>query len=85
MNDNKLHIIPVLEKGQTYDASTGTLILDKEGSIFVTIKQYQEDEKKIKELEKKKKSSLEFARQKWEERAKEGWSERKLKENMMPI
>lgn len=81
MNDNKLHIIPVLEKGQTYDASTGTLILDKEGSIFVTIKQYQEDEKKIKELEKKKKSSLEFARQKWEERAKEGWSERKLKEN----
>ena len=49
MNDNKLHLIPVLEKGQTYDASTGTVILNNEGSIFVTIKQYQEDEKKIKE------------------------------------
>jgi hypothetical protein len=81
MNDNKLNLIPVLEKGQTYDASTGTLILNNEGSVFVTIKQYQEDEKKIKELEKKKKSSIEFARQKWEQRAKEGWSERKLKEN----
>lgn len=81
MNDNKLNLIPVLEKGQTYDASTGTLILNNEGSIFVTIKQYQEDEKKIKELEKKKKSSLEFARQKWEQHAKEGWSKRKLDEN----
>jgi hypothetical protein len=81
MNDNKLHIIPVLERGQTYDASTGTLVLNSEGPIFVTIKEYQEDEKKIKELEEKKKNSLEFARQKWEQRAKEGWSERKLKEN----
>ncbi|MEZ0130000.1 hypothetical protein AB9T88_09655, partial [Flavobacterium sp. LBUM151] len=81
MNDNKLHLIPVLEKGQTYDASTGTVILNNEGSIFVTIKQYQEDEKKIKELEQKKKSSLEFARQKWEQHAKEGWSKRKLDEN----
>lgn len=81
MNDNKLNLIPVLEKGQTYNASTGTLILNNEGSVFVTIKQYQEDEKKIKELEKKKKSSLEFARQKWEQHAKEGWSKRKLDEN----
>ncbi|OOV20092.1 hypothetical protein [Flavobacterium sp. LM4] len=81
MSYNKLNIIPVLEKGQTYNASTGTLILNNEGSIFVTIKQYQEDEKKIKELEKKKKSSLEFARQKWEQHAKEGWSKRKLDEN----
>lgn len=81
MNNNKLNLIPVLEKGQTYDASTGTLILNNEGSIFVTIKQYQEDDKKIKELEKKKKSSLEFARQKWDQHAKEGWSKKKLEEN----
>ncbi|OXA85638.1 hypothetical protein [Flavobacterium hercynium] len=81
MDDNKLHIIPVVEKGQKYDASTGALVLDKEGAIYVTIKQYKEDKKTIEELEKKKKKTQEFARQKWEQRAKEGWSKKKLQEN----
>ncbi len=81
MDNNKLHVIPVLENGQSYNALTGTLILSKEGTISVTIKEYKEDEKRIKELEDKKKKSLEFARKKWDEHAKKGWSEKKLKEN----
>ncbi|KUJ59742.1 hypothetical protein AR687_21290 [Flavobacteriaceae bacterium CRH] len=81
MSDNKLNLIPVLEKGQSYDASTGTLTLNKEGVISVTIKQYKEDKKRIEALEKKKKDTLEYSRQKWEQHAKEGWSKKKLQEN----
>ncbi|MCV9929013.1 hypothetical protein OIU83_15210 [Flavobacterium sp. LS1R49] len=81
MGDNKLHIIPILEKGQSYDASLGSIVLPKAAFFSVTIKEYQEDEKKIKVLEEKKKASKEFAIKKWEEHAKVGWNKKKLEEN----
>lgn len=80
MSDNKLHLIPVLENGQTYDASFGSIVLSKAGYFGVTIKEYQEEEQKIKELEKKKAAAKDFAIDKWEENQKKGWSEKKLKE-----
>lgn len=80
MSDNKLHLIPVLENGQSYDASFGSIVLSKAGYFGVTIKEYQEEEQKIKELEKKKAAAKDFAIDKWEENQKKGWSEKKLKE-----
>ena len=80
MIDNKLHLVPVLENGQTYDASFGSIVLPKAGYFAVTIKEYQEDEKKINELEKKKQAAKDFAIDNWEENEKKRWSEKKLKE-----
>lgn len=80
MIDNKLHLIPVLEKGQTYDAPLGSIVLQNAGYFAVTIKEYQEDEKKIKELEKKKETTKNYAIDKWEENEKKGLSQKKLKE-----
>jgi len=80
MIDNKLHLVPVLENGQTYDASFGSLVLPKAGYFAVTIKEYQEDEKKINELEKKKQAAKDFAIDNWAENEKKRWSEKKLKE-----
>jgi len=80
MIDNKLHLVAVLENGQTYDASFGSIVLPKAGYFAVTIKEYQEDEKKINELEKKKQAAKDFAIDNWEENEKKRWSEKKLKE-----
>ncbi|MDQ8014866.1 MAG: hypothetical protein REI96_20630 [Flavobacterium nitrogenifigens] len=81
MGENKLHIVPKPSKGQKYDPSRGCIVLNGTEKLYVTIREYEEDEKKIKILIDKKRQVKDYARQKWTDHAKEGWSEKKLKEN----
>lgn len=81
MADNKLHLIPEVTKEQIYNPAMGNIVLNKAEFFYVKIKEYQEDEKLIKDLESKKKQAKESAIQKWEQHAKDGWNEKRLKEN----
>jgi ribosome-binding factor A len=61
MDDNKLHIIPKITSGETYDKAMGSLVLKQAETFFVTIAEYEKDEKEIKKLEEKKRAIREFA------------------------
>lgn len=81
MADNKLHIIPKITFRETYNKAMGSLVLEQAETFFVTIAEYEKDEKEIKKLEEKKRAVREFAVKKWEQHAEEGWDKKKLEEN----
>ncbi|MCD9856805.1 hypothetical protein LUD75_18925 [Epilithonimonas sp. JDS] len=74
-----LHIIVLNNSDQNkFDASFGSLTLQKAGSFKIKVREYEEAFLK---KQKKTDEALTFAETKWRERAKEGWSREKLEEN----
>lgn len=78
--ENKLHLKIVQNIGDTYkfDSSFGGLYLPKASAFSVTIKEYEEDKKKMADHYTKSKDE---AGEKWKKRSAEGWAIEKLREN----